>query len=168
MSGRLHPVFILVTAAGCLFSEQPAATQVSDSYRLVRSVFSNGGDRALSDAYSLQGTIGQASPVQVSSGGEFCVASGFWGGAKRLFEIVIKTISYNVSEGVRITWESFSGAAYTIFYAHEMALPSVWKIVKTVWGTGEEMEWIDDGTETHGDPRDLSERMRFYRLLGEP
>jgi len=142
--------------------------QSSASYEIARSVFSAGGGWSSSASYELTGTLGQASPVNVSESDSYNLGSGFWGGMVRMFSVAIQSISYSVAEGVRITWQSIADASYTVYYADALSLSTVWNALSTLTGTGGLMEWLDDGSETRSSPTGADVLRRFYRLRGQP
>jgi hypothetical protein len=78
----------------------------------------------------------------------------------------IESISYDVTEGVRITWQSLAGTSYTVYFADGLA--TTWNTVLTLTGTGGQMEWLDDGTQTGTPPTSVDTLRRFYRLGGQP
>jgi hypothetical protein len=67
---------------------------------------------------------------------------------------------------VRITWQSIAGATYTIHFAD--SLTAAWNTLTTLTGTGDLMEWLDDGSKTGTPPTAASALKRFYRLSGRP
>ncbi len=158
-------LFSLVPVA-CLAAMRHAAGQNSASYEITRSVMSGGGTTSTSASYSVTGTFGQPSPVEVSESPSFSVGSGFWGATVRLFTVAIETISYSIAEGVRITWQSIADATYTIYYTDALSLSTVWNDLSPLTGAGGLMEWLDDGSETGTHPSGLLKR--FYRLRGQP
>jgi len=78
----------------------------------------------------------------------------------------IESISYYVTEGVRITWHSRADATYTIQFADNLG--TTWNAISTLSGTGGLMEWLDDGAETGVHPASTGVEKRFYRLSGQP
>ncbi len=144
-----------------------AEAQSSANYQISRSVVSSGGGRSASTSYALTGTLGQSSPIDVSESSTYNLGSGFWGGMVKMFTVAIESITYSIGEGVRITWQSFAGASYTVYFTD--SLTAAWTAVATPFtGTGGLMEWLDDGTETGSHPGLASVLKRFYRLRGQP
>jgi len=143
-----------------------AAPQSSASYEIIRSVMSGGGIRSTSASYELTGTFGQPSPVDVSDSTSYNLGSGFWGATVRLFTVAVESISYTIAEGARITWQSFAGASYTVYFTDD--LMDVWTALSSFAGTGSLMEWLDDGGETGTPPTAASVLRRFYRLSRQP
>ncbi len=143
-----------------------AEAQSSASYQITRSVMSGGGARSASASYDLTGTIGQPSPVDVSDSTTYNLGSGFWGAMVRMFSVAIESISYSIAEGVRITWQSFSGATYSIQFTEN--LTAAWHSLSQLVGAGGLMESLDDGTETGTPPTAATILKRFYRLRGQP
>jgi len=159
-------VFVPVTVAVCLAAAGKVFAQSSASYDITKSVMSGGGTTSTSASYELTGTLGQPSPVEVSDSTTYNLGSGFWGATVRLFTVAVESISYSIAEGARITWQSFSGASYTIQFTEN--LTAAWQSLSQLVGTGGLMEWTDDGTETGSHPGLASVLRRFYRLLGQP
>jgi hypothetical protein len=143
-----------------------AAPQSSASYEITRSVMSTGGGRSSSASYEVTGTLGQPSPVDVSESESFNLGSGFWGATVKLFAVAIQSVSYNIAQGVRMTWHSIADASYTIYFTDN--LTAAWNALSTLTGTGGLMEWLDDGTETATSPTASGVLKRFYRLSGQP
>jgi hypothetical protein len=83
----------------------------------------------------------------------------------RMFTVAIESISYSIAQGVRLTWQSFSGANYAIQFTEN--LTAAWQSLSQLIGTGGLMEWTDDGTETGSHPGLAGVLKRFYRLLGQ-
>jgi len=143
--------------------------QSSASYEIARSVMSAGGGRSTSASYSLTGTLGQPSPVDVSESDSYNLGSGFWGATVRLFTVAIEDISYSIAEGVRITWHSIADATYTVCFSDNyLSFSTIWKTLSPLTGTGGLMEWIDEGTEIGTHPGGEGVLKRFYRLMGAP
>jgi len=163
MTRNAIPCVVLAVSLAALGS---AAAQSSASYKLTRSVMSGGGTTSTSASYSVTGTLGQPSPVEVFESPSFSVGSGFWGATVKLFTVAIESISYSVAEGARITWHSIAGANYTLYFTND--LMAVWTALSSFTGTGGLMEWLDDGTETGTSPTASSILRRFYRLSGQP
>jgi len=163
MTRNAIPCVVLAVSLAALGS---AAAQSSASYKLTRSVMSGGGTTSTSASYSVTGTLGQPSPVEVFESPSFSVGSGFWGATVKLFTVAIESISYSVAEGARITWHSIAGANYTLYFTND--LMAVWTALSSFTGTGGLMEWLDDGGETGTPPTAASVLMRFYRLSGQP
>jgi hypothetical protein len=161
-------VFFSMVVIVCFAAMGNAVAQSSASYEITRSVISGGGGRSTSASFDLTGTLGQPSTVGVSEGESFNLGSGFWGATVKLFSVAIQSISYTIAEGVRITWQSFADATYTVYYADVLSLSTVWNFVATLPGTGGLMEWLDDGSETGTPPTAASVLKRFYRLRGQP
>jgi hypothetical protein len=158
---------MLLAVGALLLASLPAAdAQSSANYRIARSVLSSGGGRSTSTGYDLSGTLGQPSPVDVSESGSYSLGSGFWGATVRLFSVAIESISYGVSEGVRITWFSIADATYTIHFTD--SLVAAWTELSTLTGSGGIMQWLDDGSETGTSPTASGILSRFYRLSAEP
>ncbi|NQT84091.1 hypothetical protein HQ563_13780 [bacterium] len=145
-----------------------ADAQSSASYQIGRSVMSGGGARSTSASYSLTGTLGQPSPVDVSESESYNLGSGFWGARVKLFTVAIESVSYSIAEGVRITWQSIADASYTIYYTDALSLSTVWTAISTLPGTGGLMDWLDDGSEAGTPPTAASVLKRFYKLSGQP
>jgi hypothetical protein len=72
-------------------------------------------------------------------------------------------ILYDPRQGVRLTWPSVAGAAYTLQFTD--SFPKEWKDVYESTGNGEPIEWLDDGEKTGAKPHDSRVLKRFYRLL---
>jgi hypothetical protein len=159
-------VLLTIALVGCLTAMGNAAGQSSASYELTKSVMSGGGTTSTSASYSLTGTFGQPSPVGVSEGESYNLGSGFWGATVKLFTVAIQSITYNIAEGARITWQSIADASYTIEFTD--SLLAAWTELSTLTGTGGLMEWLDDGAETGTPPTAGSILKRFYRLSGQP
>jgi hypothetical protein len=157
---------LTVVLAGCLAVMGNAAAQSSASYQLTKSVMSGGGTTSSSASYSLTGTFAQPSPVVASDSASYSLGSGFWGATVKLFTVAIQTVTYNIAEGVRITWHSIADATYTVEFTE--SLTAAWNALSTLTGTGGLMEWLDDGTETGTPPTDSGVLKRFYRLSGQP
>ena len=84
---------------------------------------------------------------------------------KATLTTAIESISYSITEGVRITWQSVPGASYTLYFADvPLSLSTAWNPLSTWPGTGNLMEWTDDGSETNTHPADPHVRNRFYGL----
>jgi hypothetical protein len=161
-------LLLCVTLAVCFTGTGSALAQSSANYELTRSVMSGGGARSTSANYDLTGTLGQPSTVDVSESENYNLGSGFWGATVRMFTVAIQSITYTVAESVRITWQSFADATYTIYYADALSFSTVWTFVATLPGTGGLMEWLDDGSETGAPPSAAGILRRFYRLGGQP
>jgi hypothetical protein len=159
-------VFVTVTVALCLAAAGSALAQSSASYQITKSVISGGGARSSSASYSLTGTFGQPSPVEVSDSTSYKLGSGFWGATVKLFSVAIESISYSIAEGVRVAWHSIAGASYTVYFTDD--LMDVWTALSSFTGTGSLLEWLDDGSETGTPPTAASVLKRFYRLRGQP
>jgi hypothetical protein len=71
-------VVVAFLAAAMIMTAVPAAAMESASYRLEPTVLSSGGGRSVSAGYQLTGTLGQPSPVGLSSSASFRILSGFW------------------------------------------------------------------------------------------
>jgi hypothetical protein len=166
MKDRSKNALLTVMLAVCLAAMGNAVAQSSASYELTKSVMSGGGTTSTSASYSLTGTFGQPSPVQVSESDSFSLGSGFWGATVKLFTVAIQSITYNIAEGARITWQSIADASYTIEFTE--SLKAAWTELSTLAGTGGLMEWLDDGTETGTSPTAAGILRRFYRLSGQP
>jgi hypothetical protein len=162
----LRSVAILIGGTLVLGWIGDTGAQSSASYEITRSVMSSGGARSTSASYSLTGTFGQPSPVQVSESDSFSLGSGFWGATVKLFTVAIENITYSIAEGARLTWHSIADASYTIEFTD--SLRAAWTELSTLTGTGGLMEWLDDGTETGTPPTAGSILKRFYRLSGQP
>ena len=78
----------------------------------------------------------------------------------------IESISYSAAEGVRITWHSIPDARYTIHFTD--SLTGAWNALLTLAGSGDLMEWLDDGSQTGMHPAAAGILKRFYRLSGQP
>ena len=160
-------VLVCVILVVCVAGTGNAVAQSSASYKLTRSVMSGGGTTSTSPSYSVTGTLGQPSPVQVSESDSFSLGSGFWGATVKLFTVAIDNLSFSISEGARITWQSVADATYTVEFTDR--LTAAWTAIATpLTGTGDFMEWFDDGTETGTHPSEPGLLKRFYRLLGQP
>ncbi len=168
MKGISRNLLLCIILVVCMAAMGNAAGQSSASYELTRSVMSGGGTTSTSASYSLTGTLGQPSPVDVSDSTSYNLGSGFWGAAVRMFTIAIESISYSIAEGVRLTWDSIAGATYTIYYADALSLSTVWNALLPFTGTGGLMEWLDDGSLTGTSPTASGVLRRFYRLRGQP
>jgi hypothetical protein len=162
-SRNLFPCAILVV---CMAAMGNVAGQSSASYEITKSVMSGGGTTSTSASYSLTGSLGQPSPVEVSDSASYSLGSGFWGATVKLFSVAIQNITYNIAEGARITWHSIAGASYTIQFTDD--LMAAWNALSTFTGTGSLMEWLDDGSETGTPPTAAGILKRFYRLRGQP
>ncbi len=158
-------MLLTIVLAGCLAAMGNAAGQSSASYELTKSVMSGGGT-STSASYSLTGTCGQPSPVDVSDSTSYNLGSGFWGATVRLFTVAIQNITYNLAEGARITWHSIADASYTVEFTD--SLLAAWTELSTLTGTGGLMDWLDDGSETVTPPTASGVLKRFYRLSGQP
>jgi len=165
---RIKSRSVVTVTGGILFLAWlvEAQGQSSTSYKMARSVISEGGAQSTSASYALAGTLGQSSPGHISKSQSYYLGSGFWGATVPLFSVAIKSISFSIAEGVRITWESTADAKYTIYFTESLA--DAWNSLSTLPGTGGLMEWLDDGTETGTLPADPSVMKRFYRLSGQP
>ncbi|MDP2899049.1 MAG: hypothetical protein Q8Q12_21135 [bacterium] len=161
----LRNLIVPAVATALLGCTGYAAGQSSASYELSRSVMSGGGTTSTSASYELTGTLGQPSPVDVSDSANYNLGSGFWGATVRLFSVAIESISYSIAEGVRVAWLSIAGASYTVYFTED--LMDVWTALSSFTGTGNLMEWLDDGGETGTPPTAAGILMRFYRLSGE-
>jgi hypothetical protein len=150
----------------CLAAIGDAGAQSSASYELTKSVMSGGGTTSTSASYSLTGTFGQPSPVDVSDSTSYNLGSGFWGATVRMFTVAVESISYSIAEGARIAWYSIAGASYTVYFTDN--LMDVWTALSSFAGTGSLMEWLDDGSETGTPPTAANILRRFYRLAGQP
>jgi hypothetical protein len=159
-------LLLCVIPVVCMAAMRNAAAQSSASYKLTRSVMSGGGTTSTSASYSLTGTFGQPSPVDVSESTSYSLGSGFWGATVKLFTVAIESISYNIAQGIRITWHTIADANYTVYFTDD--LMDVWTAVPSFTGTGNLMEWLDDGTETRTSPTAIGALKRFYRLSGQP
>jgi hypothetical protein len=69
-----------------------------------------------------------------------------------------------VKAGIMLDWPSVKGGKYTVYYA--ATLDAKWEPVSTLEGTGEQLKWIDDGSETGRDPLSSRVRQGFYRVNG--
>ncbi len=167
MKATTRNVLVCVILAVCMAAVGNAVAQSSASYEIVRSVLSGGGGRSTSANYDLTGTFGQPSTVEVSESDSYHLGSGFWGATVRLFTVAIQSITYNIADGVRITWGSVADAEYTIYFTDR--LTAAWTAIATpLTGTGNLMEWLDDGSETETPPSASGVLRRFYRLSGRP
>jgi hypothetical protein len=166
MKGTPMNLLLCTIVLACIAATGDAAGQSSASYELTRSVMSGGGTTSTSASYSVTGTFGQASPVDVSDSASYNVGSGFWGATVRMFTVAIESISYSIAEGVRVAWQSIAGASYTVYFTDD--LMDVWTALSSFTGTGSLMEWLDNGTETSTPPTAAGVLKRFYRLSGQP
>jgi hypothetical protein len=161
----LHALIPVVGAIVLTWTSN-ASAQSSPSYEITRFVISGGGTTSTSASYSLTGTFGQPSPVEVSDSASFNLGSGFWGATVKIFTAAIESISYSIAEGVWVAWQSMAGASYTICFTND--LMDVWTALSSFTGTGSLIEWLDDGSETSTPPIAAGVLKRFYRLRGEP
>jgi hypothetical protein len=86
----------------------------------------------------------------------------------RFFAVSLQSISCTITGEVQITWQSIADVKYTVFYTEVLAPLTTWTQLSTSTGTGNLMEWLDDGTETGTSPMDSAVLRRFYALRGEP
>lgn len=82
----MRKVFLLIFAAFVVPGSAAAAFAMSTSanFTLEQTVISSGGCPSLSASYRSEGTIGQPSPLGVSSSSSFTMISGFWSQLARL------------------------------------------------------------------------------------
>jgi hypothetical protein len=78
-----------------LIASSGVRAQSSFNYRIEADVIGGGGGGASSASYSLWSTIGQASPVGISSDGNYTNYAGFWYG--NIGAEVIPSCSYSIS-----------------------------------------------------------------------
>ena len=87
------------------------------TYVLERSVISGGGARMSGSTYAVTGTLGQSSPIGVSSGSTYQTYHGFWhavGGAP--LEAMVLAIEMVNSTTARLFWDTITLAtAYDLY-----------------------------------------------------
>ena len=75
-------------------------------------------------------------------------------------QLVIEEVTYSAT-GTTIRWTSQPGISYRIQWKN-MLLDNSWQtITPDIAGTGSDLSWTDDGTQTGG----LGAAQRFYRLV---
>jgi len=106
----------------------------SQTYVLERSVISGGGARMSGSTYAVTGTLGQSSPIGVSSGSTYQTYHGFWhavGGAP--LAAMVLAIEMVNSTTARLFWDAVSLAtAYDLYQSttpYFTALGSPWATV---------------------------------------
>lgn len=76
-------LFVILTSLTAIVSPSPAS-MTSSSYEISSSVISGGGSKMTSANYTLISTLGQPSPLGLTTSANFELRSGFWESASRL------------------------------------------------------------------------------------
>ena len=71
-------LLIAQTVLLCLFVSMASAGMSSESFRIVTSVMSSGGNTMSSDNFSMVSTLGQSSPQGNAASDNFNIDAGFW------------------------------------------------------------------------------------------
>jgi hypothetical protein len=125
---RILSILLLITITLC---PMPVRAQ----YVLQTSVISAGGAHMSGSTYAVTGTVGQSSPVGMSSGSSYVTHHGFWyaagwGAALDAMLLAIELISPTTA---RLSWATVAGATFYDLYrstsAYFSASGSPWQTV---------------------------------------
>lgn len=88
-------------------------------YTVSPSVIAGGGARMAGGSYVVTGTMGQSSPVGISTGGAYQTHHGFWhaasGGGGTLVPMVLAIVQLNPTTA-RLSWAAVTGATFYDLY----------------------------------------------------
>ena len=78
MTVKRSMILIALWAGGLIFASGPVPAQSSPNYAVKPYVISGGGNKTTSLNYTLLSTLGQSSPIGLSTSDSYIHQAGFW------------------------------------------------------------------------------------------
>ena len=149
----------------------------AQTYVLQSSVFGSGGRSMTGSTYSVVGTVGQSSPVGISSGSTYTTYHGFWhaiGGGGGVLDAMILAIELLNPNTARLSWVAVTGATIYDLYRNTSPYFSTggmpWQTVSSPSVQYDFSDGIGDGSVNYyfkGKARNASQQSPESNTVGE-